>query len=137
MAQWHEKSRRKSSGGLRKSVDRATKKLSWKGRNPTETTVGEQADRREVRERGGQRKVVALMIDQANVVQPKTNKTVKMKILRVKENPSNRDYARRNVVTKGAIIDVETEEEEVKQAIVTNRPGQNGSVHAKLIEEAS
>lgn len=134
MTQWHLKSRRKPSGGLRKSVERCTKKLAWKGKNPTETVVGEEDERKVLRQRGGKDKVVLMTVGQASVVEPKTNKISKMKILKVKENPSNRDYTRRNVVTKGAIIEVETEEEEVRQAIVTNRPGQSGTVHAKLVE---
>jgi len=46
----------------------------------------------------------------------------------VKSNPANPFYIRRNIVTKGAVI-----ETELGDALVTNRPGQNGMVNAKLI----
>ena len=45
------------------------------------------------------------------------------------ENPSNVNYVRRNIVTKGAVI--ETSE---GRARVTSRPGQTGQVNAVLIE---
>ncbi|MFB6184110.1 MAG: 30S ribosomal protein S8e, partial [Haloarculaceae archaeon] len=45
------------------------------------------------------------------------------------ENPSNPNYARRNIITKGAII--ETSE---GRARVTSRPGQDGQVNAVLVE---
>jgi len=44
--------------------------------------------------------------------------------------PSNREYAKRNIITKGAII--QTSE---GKARVTSRPGQDGVVNAVLIEE--
>ncbi|MEA1999387.1 MAG: 30S ribosomal protein S8e, partial [Euryarchaeota archaeon] len=37
-------------------------------------------------------------------------------------------FARRNITTKGAVI-----ETELGDAVVTNRPGQDGIVNAKLI----
>jgi small subunit ribosomal protein S8e len=48
----------------------------------------------------------------------------------VAENPSNPNYARRNIITRGAIL--ETSEGRVR---VTSRPGQDGQVNGVLVEE--
>ena len=57
------------------------------------------------------------------------SKVKKSKILKVLENPTNNDYQRRGVITKGAII--ETQDGKCK---VVSRPGQNGIVNAVLIK---
>ncbi len=59
----------------------------------------------------------------------KEGKTVKTKILKVLDNPTNNDYKRRGVITKGAIL--ETEDGKCR---VLSRPGQNGSVSAVLVQ---
>ena len=133
MTQWHLKSKRKSSAGLRKSVDRCTKKLAWKGREPTETTIDQKDKRFTVRGRGGDKKLALALANHTSLVDPKTKKVQKAQIVRVIKNTANRDYVRRNIITKGAILEVQVEEE-TKQAIVTNRPGQHGVVHAKIID---
>jgi small subunit ribosomal protein S8e len=46
----------------------------------------------------------------------------------VKSNPANPFFARRNITTKGAVV-----ETEIGDAVVTSRPGQDGLVNAKLI----
>jgi small subunit ribosomal protein S8e len=51
-------------------------------------------------------------------------------ILDVAENPADPNYARRNIITRGALI--ETSE---GRARVTSRPGQDGQVNAVLDEE--
>ena len=56
-------------------------------------------------------------------------KVKKTKIVKVLENPTNNDYQRRGVITKGAIL--ETEEGKCK---VVSRPGQDGVVNAILIK---
>ncbi len=56
-------------------------------------------------------------------------KVKKTKILKVLENPTNNDYQRRGVITKGAIL--ETEDGKCK---VVSRPGQHGVVNAILIK---
>jgi small subunit ribosomal protein S8e len=62
----------------------------------------------------------------ANVSDP-TGKTAKSKILRVKRSPANRDYERRGVITRGALIETEAGE-----AVVTSRPTDDGVVNAVL-----
>jgi small subunit ribosomal protein S8e len=70
-----------------------------------------------------------LAIDVANVTDSQTGQTKSTKILSVIENPADPHFVRRNVLTKGAII-----ETELGKARVTSRPGQSGSVNAVLIE---
>jgi small subunit ribosomal protein S8e len=53
----------------------------------------------------------------------------KSKIKLVKENPANRNFARMNVITKGAIIETED-----GMARVTSRPSRDGTVNAILIK---
>jgi small subunit ribosomal protein S8e len=66
----------------------------------------------------------------ANVTNPETRKTRKTIISQVIRNPANRDYERRGVVNKGAIIQTE-----LGVARVTSRPGQHGSVNAVQISQ--
>jgi len=47
----------------------------------------------------------------------------------VVDNPSNVNYARRNIITKGAVI-----ETSAGRARVTSRPGQSGGVNAVLLD---
>jgi small subunit ribosomal protein S8e len=78
------------------------------------------------RGRGGRFSVGLASAETANV-SDHAGKVVKSKILRVKQSPANRDYARRGVITKGAIIDTEAGE-----AKVTSRPTDVGVVNAVL-----
>ena len=133
MAQWHLKSKRKPSGGKRKSLRRCSKKLAWKGRDPTLTTVAAEDVRVKIRGRGGNYKTVLKKAATATVIDPKTNKMEKAKITRVLENSANREFARRNVITKGAIIEVSIGET-VAKAKVVSRPSQCGVVQAILLK---
>jgi len=63
----------------------------------------------------------------ANVHDSASGKTSKTKITRVLENPANRDYERRGVITRGALIDTE-----LGRARVTSRPAQDGVINALL-----
>jgi small subunit ribosomal protein S8e len=87
--------------------------------------------RKKMRVRSGKEKIILLSTDTANIINIKTKKSVKAKITNVIETPSNRFLARQNVLMKGAII--ETDKGKAK---ITNRPSQEGSVQAILVEEA-
>ncbi len=67
-----------------------------------------------------------MLSDIANV-SDSTGRATKSKILRVKKSPANRDYERRGVITKGAVIETEAGE-----AVVTSRPTDDGVVNAVL-----
>lgn len=79
---------------------------------------------------GGSLKTSLKFADQANVHDNSTGKTLKTKITRVLENPANRDYERRGVISKGALIDTE-----LGNARVTSRPAQDGVINAILISK--
>ncbi|MDX1595938.1 MAG: 30S ribosomal protein S8e [Nitrosopumilaceae archaeon] len=78
--------------------------------------------------RGNNKKTALKTIDFVNLA-GSDSKVKKIKILKVLENPTNNDYQRRGVITKGAIL--ETEQGKCK---VVSRPGQNGIVNAVLIK---
>jgi len=118
------RSRRKRTGGRRRPSRK--KKRYQLGREPAETTVGEPRFRT-VDSRGDNEKVRALSTNVAQVADGE--ETVRTEIEDVVENPANVNYARRNIVTKGAVI--ETGE---GRARVTSRPGQHGQVNAVRLE---
>jgi len=118
---------KKPSGGLK---GRFRKKRKYElGRPFTGTKLGSKDLIKTIRVRGGNLKVKVKIAAHANVTNPKTGETKKVKILRVVEVPANRDFARRNIIVKGTII-----ETEIGRARVTSRPGQDGVINAILIE---
>jgi small subunit ribosomal protein S8e len=80
-----------------------------------------------LRVRGGNLKEVLLSENFANVIIK--GKCKKTKILNVLETPANKFWARQNVLIKGAII-----ETELGKAKITNRPSQEGTINAVLLE---
>ena len=129
MVVWQRWSRRKPTGGLFRPYRKKKRKYEL-GREPRFTKVGEVEKRKNIRVRGGNHKTVALIVKYVNVYVPSEKKVKRVRIIRVLENPANRQFARFNIVTKGAII-----ETEIGKAKVTNRPSQEGIVNAVLIEE--
>jgi ribosomal protein S8.e len=79
------------------------------------------------RVRGGSIKIGLARAEFANVVSPDDKTAKKVRIIRVISNKANRDYERRGVITKGAIV-----ETELGIATVTSRPSQHGVVNAIL-----
>jgi ribosomal protein S8E len=135
MVQWHYRDDTKPSGGRRNTVRSRTKKLAWKGGSAamtkTDTTVKENKVETK-RGMGNTKKTRALELKYANVSNDK-GKIVKAEVIAVKTNDSNRLFARSNISTQGAVIRVMLGGQE-KLARITNRPGQEGTVNAKLIE---
>jgi small subunit ribosomal protein S8e len=103
------------------------KKKEALGRTPTLTKIGEKATK-EMKGRGTRVKLRVLRADVANLYDPKTKKYVKAKIKIVTGNPANRHYVRRNIMTKGTLI--QTDKGDAK---VTSRPGQDGVINAVLV----
>ena len=126
MALWQGRSRRKSTGG-RYRKHRHKRKFEI-GREKQYSFVGEPKYKK-ARTKGNHQKVRVLKINFVNLVDQKKNKTVKTKVLQVIENPANPNYVRRNIITKGAII--ETDKGNAK---ITSRPGQHGVLNAVLLE---
>jgi small subunit ribosomal protein S8e len=65
-----------------------------------------------------------------NLADPMSKKTTNSKILQVVKNPANKDYERRGVISKGALLETES-----GIARVISRPGQDGSINAVLIKQ--
>jgi len=126
LALWQGRSTRKKSGGRLKPFRK--KRKFEAGREQTLTQIGERRAKR-IRVRGGHHKTRLLAARNANVVDPNTKKSKKVKILSVLENSANPHFVRRNIITKGAII-----ETEIGKAKVTSRPGQDGNISAVLLE---
>lgn len=124
MVQWHRRSKRKYTGG-KYHKDRKKRKAEL-GRYFGETHQGETI-RKLIRTRGGNKKVRLYQEQFVNVSTPSGTK--RYKILDVLDNPANRNYARRKIMTAGAVI--ETEQGQVR---ITSRPGQTGVISGVLIE---
>jgi len=103
------------------------KRKSELGSSPTETRVGEPS-LKIIETRGGNRKTRALQTNVANVATG--GEVVTATIENVVENDANPNYVRRNIVTRGAVIDTSE-----GRARVTSRPGQDGQVNAVHVEE--
>jgi small subunit ribosomal protein S8e len=128
MALWQGRSKRKPSGG--RLTAHKKKRKHELGRDPPPATVGDDERFRTVRTRGGNTRTRVLETNTANVQVPSEGETVQAEILTVAENPANPHYVRRNIVTKGAVL--ETSE---GPARVTSRPGQDGVVNAVLVDD--
>lgn len=83
--------------------------------------------RKSERVMGGNRKVFLLKVKSINLQDG--SKILKAEIKNVLETPSNRFLARRNILTKGTIV--ETDKGKAK---ITNRPTQEGMVNGILIK---
>jgi small subunit ribosomal protein S8e len=123
---WHLRPRRKTTGGRLSSLRK--KKKSDRGMHFLETRLGKRQVKRK-RARGGMTKLKLLSVDMINVSDSK-GKVSRVKLLSVKENDANPHYIRRNILTKGAVV-----ETEAGLARITSRPGQQGMVNAVMVEE--
>jgi small subunit ribosomal protein S8e len=120
---------RKPTGG-RKVAMRGRRKFEL-DRYPNEAVVGPtQMVLR--RTRGNNIKAAFKTAEFANIIDEASKKVTKSKILRVTKNPANKDYERRGVISKGAMIETEN-----GAAVVVSRPGQDGVVNAVLVKATS
>ncbi|MBI4018121.1 MAG: 30S ribosomal protein S8e [Candidatus Aenigmarchaeota archaeon] len=126
MTQWQRRSGRKTTGGLLKRHSK--KKKYQRGRDFVPAHVAA-VKARKIRTKGGGEKLMMLGSDVANVIVK--GKAQKAKILTVAENAADSQFVRRNIITKGSIIQTE-----LGKARVTSRPGQHGVVNAVLVEES-
>ena len=121
------RAKRKVTGGVYR--DFRKKKVSDLGREPTLTRMDKKRIR-EIRVRSGGCKFILLSTDEMNVYDPKTKKYKKAKIKTVVENNANRHYVRRNILTKGTIV-----ETDLGKAKITSRPGQEPVVNGVLVQK--
>jgi small subunit ribosomal protein S8e len=122
--QWHLRSNRTKTGKLLKKNTKKHKKN--RGRDFLPARIGARKSKRKMT-RGGGEKLIVLVADTANVVA--NGRAQKSKIVTVTDNPADSQFVRRNIITKGAIIQTE-----LGKARVTSRPGQDGVINAVLIE---
>ena len=118
-------SKRKPSGGRYKAHRK--KKQFELGREPSFTKLGKKR-MQVIRVMGANRKLRMLSADTANLFNPKTKKFQQIKIKTITDNPANAHFIRRNIMTKGSVIDTE-----LGKARITSRPGQDGVINAVLI----
>jgi len=120
------RSKRKKTGGRYKYI---VKKVKNKGNKPLLVTVNE-LSRKTDNIRAGRVKYRLLSTNIANVYDPKEKRYFKAKIKSVIESPSNVNYIRRNIMTKGSVIQTDK-----GVARITSRPGQEGSLNAVLLKK--
>jgi len=119
--------KRKSTGG-RSRPGRGRRAFERDG-YAIEPLVGE-TTRRLSRARGGWVSTGIVTANEANVADS-SGKVSRSKIVRVKQSPANRDFERRGVITRGAVIETEAGE-----ARVTSKPTDDGVVNAVLIKKS-
>jgi len=125
MALWQGSSQR-SKTGRRIRFHRGKKRFEI-GREIHEATIGKPSVKA-INGRSNILKFAVKTTNVAHVVDPETHKATKTDILSVIDNPANINYIRRNIITKGAIINTS-----LGHARVTSRPGQSGVVNAVLL----
>ena len=125
MTQWYLKSKRKMTGALLKR--HMKKKRYQMGRDFLPAHIGEMKAAVQ-RTMGGSAKRTLTKSNIANVMV--NGKAQKVSFKSVKENKADSQFVRRNIVTKGAVI-----ETDLGLARVTSRPGQDGAINAVLIAE--
>ena len=116
MAQWHGVSKRKPSGG---------RKRMMRGKRRTEISSEKQfavlgeAKRKKYRKTGALTRIKVL-----------SDNTTSVTFTTVTENQSNPNYVRRNILTKGSVV-----ETELGKVRISSRPGQDGVINGTLIKE--
>ena len=130
MAKWHGISRRQPTGGRLKRPNR------YRGKRRTEVAseeqlafVGEKDARKNYRKRSGSQTVRALSVNKVNI-NKKDGKTIRATVKNVAGNDADPNYVRRNIVTKGAIL-----ETDAGMVRVTSRPGMHGVVSGVPVDE--
>ena len=102
----------RSPSGARRVANRGKRK-SELGRESAETRLGERKLRK-IRTRGGNEKQRLAQDNKINVIDA--------------DGKAHPNYVRRNIITKGAIV-----ETEIGNAKVTSRPGQDGIINGVLL----
>ena len=127
MAIFKARAKTKRTGSGARYKDYRKKKLIDLGRQPSLTAIGAKK-MRVIKGRGFTNKFRLLVAEKVNLFDPKTKKYSSAKITAVVESPSNSQYVRRNIITKGAIVQTDK-----GKAKITSRPGQHGVCNAVLV----
>ncbi len=126
MAEAHERSKRKSSGGLYKPN---TKRKKRNLMGEFSATVVDEEKKTNERKSMGTKKKISLKKAEIVNVSDSEGKAFKAEIEDVLENPANPDFVRRGIITKGSIV--KTSKGRVR---ITSRPGQDGTLNGKLLD---
>ena len=126
MSLWQGLSTRKPTGG-RLILSRKKRRFEVAPED-AETKLGEHTQKL-IRARGNAQKVKVLATNTINVTDQKTGKAKKATIKTVTENPANIHYVRRNIITKGAVVDTD-----LGKVKITSRPGQSGALSGILVK---
>ena len=117
--------KRKPSGGTIKVARK--KQHAHLASRPTMTKISERSTTVS-RSLGSAVKQRILTENKVNVFDPKKKKAVIATIKVVVENPANRNFIRRNILTKGTVVDTD-----LGKVRITSRPGQVGSLSGVLV----
>jgi small subunit ribosomal protein S8e len=120
MSLWQGLSIRKPSGG-RLILSRKKRRFEVAPED-AETRLAEHTQKL-IRTRGAHQKVKLLATTSIMAMDQKTGKVQKATIKTVTENPANIHYVRRNILTKGAVVDTD-----LGKVKITSRPGQSGAL---------
>jgi small subunit ribosomal protein S8e len=130
VAQWHGISRRKPSGARLKRPNR------YRGKRRTEISseklfafIAEEPQNKVYRKRSGNVTVRVLGEKMINVSDA-SGKTQRVEMTNVVENSADPNYVRRNILTKGAIV-----ETSIGRVRITSRPGMDGVISGVLVDE--
>lgn len=119
---------KKPSGGRYRTKDSRKKRKYELGNLPALTTIDKfTVETHKTKSRRIKSKVV--YSDTVNVFNPSTKKYEKTKIKTVVDNPGNRHFIRRNIMTKGAVVSTD-----LGKVKITSRPGQHGTVNGILVQ---
>lgn len=125
MARSQDRAKRKPSSG-RYHPFRTKRKGELAGFSAS-TRLSEEKRLRTKRILGGHQKVSLLSANKINVADKK-GKVAQSEIVNVVGNPANQNLVRRNVITKGAIV-----ETKLGKVRITSRPGQEGVINGVLV----
>ena len=125
-SQLHSKSGRKLNGSGKIKIKSRDKRRHEMGGYFVATKLEQENEVKPVRGRGGNVRSKLMYAGFANLLTKDGYKKTKIKA--IMESKDNRNFARLNIITKGTMIDTE-----LGKAIVTNRPGKEGSINARLI----
>ena len=121
------KSKRKPSGARYKTKI-IKKRQHLIGRLPAMTKIGPKRIQ-DIRARSGINKLRLLKVEKVNLYDPKSKTYSVEEIKNVVDSPADKNFIRRKIMTKGAIIETSK-----GQAKITNRPGQDGIINAVILE---
>jgi len=124
MAITQHRSKRKPSGGRYKS---GRKKRVYELAGKPVLTLMADVKKRIIRGKGGNKKQKLLSSNIVNVTVK--GKSLKAKVLSVVGNQANPNFIRRNIITKGAIV-----ETDIGKVKISSRPGQDGILNGIKVE---